>query len=56
MKNFAKVMDKEGSGFAFLQKFSWITKEKLKDDIFDGSQIREVIMKDPMFEEILVAY
>ena len=34
-----KAMDTEGSGFAFLQKFPWISMEKLKAGIFDGSQI-----------------
>ena len=48
-----KVMDKEGCEFAFLQeKFPWISMEKLKDGIFDGLQLRE-LMKDPMFNESL---
>ena len=52
MKNFANEMDREGSGFAFLQKFPQISTEKVKAGIFDGPQIRE-IMKDPMFDETL---
>ena len=53
MKNFVKAMNREGSGFAFLQDtFPWINMEKLKASIFDGSQIRELI-KDPMFDEAL---
>ena len=51
MKNFVKAMDREGSGFAFLQeKVPWISMEKLKALIVDGPQIRE-LMKDPMFDE-----
>ena len=45
-------MDSEGSGFAFLQKFPRINPDKLKSDIFDGPQIRE-LMKDLMFDEAL---
>ena len=49
LKNFVKAMDKEGSGLAFLQKFPWISMEKLNAGIFDGPQIRELI-KDPIFD------
>ena len=52
MKNFVKAMDREGSGFAFLQKFTWISMEKLVAGIFDGPKIRELI-KDPMFNKAL---
>ena len=45
-------MDREGSEFAFLQKFPRISMEKLKAGIFDGPQIREFI-KDPMFDKAL---
>ena len=46
-------MDREGSGFAFLQeKFPRISMKKLKVGIYDGPQIRE-LMKDPMFDEAL---
>ena len=46
-------MDKESSRFVFLQeKLPEISIEKLKADIFDGPQIRELI-KDPMFDEAL---
>ena len=52
MKNFVKVMDREGSGFAFLQeKFPKISIEKFKADIFDGPQIRK-LTKDPIFDEV----
>ena len=44
-------MDKEGSGYVFIQeKFSRISMEKLKADINDRPQIRE-LMKDQMFDE-----
>ena len=52
MKNFVKAMDREGSSFACLKKFPWISTEKLKAGIFDGSQIREP-MKEPIFDEAL---
>ena len=47
-----KAMGREGSRFAFLQKFPRISMEKLKAGIIDSSQIRELI-KDPMFDEAL---
>ena len=52
MKNFVKVMDRKGCWFAFLQKFLWISMEKLKAGIFDSPQIRE-LMRDQMFDEAL---
>ena len=52
IKNFEKVMDRESSKFAFLQKFPWISMKKLKAGIFNSPQIRE-LMKDPMFNETL---
>ena len=46
-------MDWEGCRFAFLQEmFPWISTEKLKADIFDSPQIRE-LMKNLMFDETL---
>lgn len=42
--------DREGSRFAFHQKFPRMSMEKLKPAISDG--IRE-LMKDPMFDETL---
>ena len=50
MKNFVKTMDRESSGFAFLQKFLQISLEKLKAGIFDSPQIRE-LTKGPMFDK-----
>ena len=52
MKNFVKIKDTEGSGFAFIQKFPQISMEKLKAGIFDSHQIKEFI-KDPMFDKAL---
>ena len=48
--NFVRAMDREDSGFVFLQKFPRISIEKLKVGICDGPQIRE-LMNDPMFDE-----
>ena len=52
MKNFVKAMDREGSGFAFLQKFIWRNMEKLKAGVFDSPQITELI-KNSIFDEAL---
>ena len=56
MKNFVKQLGKSKSnGFAFLcNKFPNISEAKLKEDIFVGPQIREVL-KDPKFEKELTA-
>ncbi|UYV77498.1 hypothetical protein LAZ67_15001294 [Cordylochernes scorpioides] len=41
--NFVKAMDRNASGFAYLkQKFSSISKAKIKEGIFVGPQIREL--------------
>ena len=54
MNNFEKVIDTERDEFVFPQENSpWISMEKLKADIFDGPQVRELI-KDPMFDEALL--
>ena len=52
MKNFLKAMVREGSRFAFLQKFPQISMEKLKAGIFNVPQIREH-MNDPMLDRAL---
>ena len=53
MKNFVKVLDREGRGFPFLhQKFQGERTEKIKAGIFDGLQIRELI-KDTSFDDAL---
>ncbi|UYV63994.1 hypothetical protein LAZ67_2006277 [Cordylochernes scorpioides] len=42
-QNFVKAMDRNASGFAYLkQKFSSISKAKIKEGIFVGPQIREL--------------
>ena len=50
MMNFLNAMDREGSGFAFYQKFLLISMKKLKAITFDGPQIKE-LMKSLMFDE-----
>ena len=56
MKNFVKQLGKSKSeGFAFLcSKFPNISETKLKEGIFVGPQIREVL-KDPNFEKELTS-
>jgi hypothetical protein len=50
MKNFVKVMDHDCQGFLYLQrKFPRISNAKIKEGIFVGPQIRE-LMKDQDFE------
>lgn len=50
IKQFVKAMDHDGSAFLFLQnKFPRISEAKLKEGIFVGPQIRE-LMKDTQFE------
>lgn len=49
MKNFVKAMNKDGKGFQYLKtKFPRISETKLKEGIFVGPQIRE-LMKDTTF-------
>ncbi|GBN35656.1 hypothetical protein AVEN_190971-1 [Araneus ventricosus] len=53
MKNFVKAMDCGGSGFQYLRlKFPKVSEAKIKEGIFVGPQIRQ-LMKDPMFESKL---
>jgi len=53
MKNFAKGMDKTGRGFEYVRnKFPNVTDAKIKEGIFIGSQIRE-LMQDKQFDEDL---
>ena len=50
---FVKAIDKEGRGFVFLRnKFPRVNMEKLQTGIFDGPQIRELVI-DPIFDEAL---
>ena len=53
MKNFLKVLNRDGRGFPFLhQKFQQGKMEKIKACIFDGPQIKELI-KDTSFDDAL---
>lgn len=53
MKNFVKAMDQGGAGFRYLQeKFPRISQAKLKEGIFVGPQIRQVML-DPNFDSVL---
>ena len=53
MKNFVKAMDCDGQGFFYLQrKFPKISDAKIKEEIFIGPQIRE-LMKDQDIERSL---
>lgn len=50
MKNFVKAMDREGEGFSYLKsKFPRISEAKIKEGIFVGPQIRE-LLKQTCFE------
>ena len=53
MKDFVKVLHKNGAAFQHLSTvFPGLSSAKLKEGIFVGSQIREVL-KDTDFEELL---
>jgi hypothetical protein len=53
MKNYVKVVDKNGAGFVYLKrKFAMLSDAKIIEGIFVGPQIRELI-KDEQFEEQL---
>lgn len=53
MKNFVKAMPKDGDGFLYLkEKFPKLSEAKIKEGIFVGPQIRQ-LMKDKTFEEKL---
>lgn len=53
MKNFVKAMNKEGNGFMYLQqKFPRLSDAKIKEGVFIGQNIRE-LLKDDDFKESL---
>ena len=53
MKNFVNGMDKSGRGFEYVRnKFPNVSDAKIKDGIFIGPQIRE-LMQDKQFDEDL---
>jgi len=52
-ENFVKGMDKTGRGFEYLRnKFPNVSEVKIKEGIFIGPQIRE-LMRDKQFDEDL---
>ena len=53
MKNFVKGMNREGQAFKYLrEKFSRLSDAKVKEGIFVGPQIRQLV-KDPAFDLVL---
>jgi hypothetical protein len=53
MKNFVKAMNHEEAAFAYIrEKFPRLSDAKLKESIFTGPQIRDLI-KDKYFDELL---
>lgn len=53
MKIFVKAMDRSGDGFLYLkEKFPKLSEAKIKEGIFVGPQIRQ-LMKDDIFKEKL---
>jgi hypothetical protein len=53
MKNFVKGMDKTGRGFEYVRsKFPNVSDAKIKEGIFIGPQIRELV-QDKQFDEDL---
>jgi hypothetical protein len=51
MKQFVKALDKSGSCFQYLgRKFAALSEAKVKEGMFDGSQIRQ-LMKDTAFTD-----
>ena len=47
MKNFVKAMNKHDKGFEYLRKkFPKVSDGKVKEGIFNGPQIREIIIDD----------
>ena len=52
MKNSVKALHKNGAAFQHLSVFPGLSAAKLKEGIFVGPQIREVL-KDTDFEELL---
>jgi hypothetical protein len=53
MKQFVKALDKSGSCFQYLgRKFAALSEAKVKEDIFNGPQIRQ-LMKDTAFTDTM---
>ena len=50
MKQFVKALDKDGDCFQYICKsFPSLSNGKLKDGIFDGPQIRQLIRDQKIF-------
>ena len=53
VKNFLKGMDKTGRGFEHVRnKFPNVSDEKIKESIFVGTQIRELILHIHFDEDV----
>ena len=53
MKQYVKSLNKGGECFKYIcQKFSFLSHEKIKADMFDGSEIRQ-LLKDKGFTETM---
>jgi hypothetical protein len=53
MKHFVKALDKSGSCFQYLgRKFAALSEAKVKEGMFDGPQIRQLI-KDTAFTDTM---
>jgi hypothetical protein len=53
MKNFVRAVDHDGKVFRYLQqKFPQISESKVKEGIFGGPQVKD-IMKDEKFDALL---
>jgi hypothetical protein len=53
MKNFVKAMNQEADAFSYLrEKFPKLSEAKLKEGVFIGPQIRDLI-KDEYFDRLL---
>ena len=53
MKNFVKGMDKTGCGFEYMRnKFPYVSDAKIKESIFIGPQIRELIQGKQFDEDL----
>ena len=53
MNNFVKAMERTGWAFKYLaEKFPRLSKTKIKEGVFVGPQIRE-LLKDDMFKNLL---
>ena len=55
MKQYVKSLDKGGECFKYIcQKFSFLSREKIKAGVFDGPKIRQ-LLKDEEFIETMIS-